>query len=328
MQLNSKKIILFFGILLSLNVNGISQNIFLGYNVWQTNEEKHNLFVSNSSITWACEMRLSYFIEKGSKSTFDIYNYLVNAQQTNKIKSYSNFEMDDTLVANGKNDYYRELSKAYFTHELNFKNPARSINFHEIFYIENHKLKSQIIAAGPEFEVIIENGLKLGTACFSYSSLNYSPNKTNAENDEILSLGNIYTNLNFDSLFKNYALKIMYGKTLFNNIWNDLANGHNKVYDLKYKKQIPAKDILELTLVDGLISVPHYDSLGYPADSIKIKGALVEHYFYTIGISQKLYYNKSKDFFYSIIDFLDIYILAPSQKNYDFVVEKRFRVSY
>lgn len=328
MFINHKKTICILGVFLLLNTIGISQKTITSYSLPKNTENIHdyNLFITKSSISWACELTLSYSFDINSK--FDIVDYLVNAQRNGKIKSYIDFDIDKKWMKTKRIKYYVEIDKNYFTQEQIPKVSSNTISFHEIFYIENHQLKSHIIAAGPEFNIVTDMGINLGTSVAAFSGINYYPSKLNLKNDEVISLGNTYTLLNFDSLETQIGIKKTHGMSLTSNIWYDLSKGFNKIVDLRTNKVIPPGQIIDYPLNDELISVPYYDSLGNVIGSKKMKGAPVQPYFYRSGISQKLYYNKSKDFFYSIIDYMDIYIKFNDQESTREAIEKRFRIFF
>jgi len=325
-----KKKVCILGVFLFLNSIGICQKTVESYSLPKNTENVHdyNLFISKSSISWACELTLSYSFDKKSSSNYDIVGYLVNAQRNGKIKSYIDFDTNTKWLKAKRIKYYAEIKKNYFIQEQIPKESSNTIGFHEIFYIENHKLKSHIIAAGPEFNVVTEMGINLGKSVVAFSGLNYYPSKLNSKNDEVIFLGDTYTLLNFDSLETQIGIKKTYGMSLTYNIWYDLSRGFNKVVDLRNNKAIPSGQIIDYPFNDELISVPYYDSLGKLIGSKKMKGAPVQPYFYTSGISQKLYYNKTKDFFYSKIDFIDIYTQFNNRESTKEPIEKRFRVLF
>jgi hypothetical protein len=107
---------------------------------------KYNSFIMSPGITWACEMYNSYEFDQQADKPFDIHGYLINAQKTGKIKSYLNtgFTPEDITQWKTKKitDYYFEISKDYSNQKLQaFTDSTRLIEFHEIFYLQNHQVK-------------------------------------------------------------------------------------------------------------------------------------------------------------------------------------------
>ena len=284
---------------------------------------KYNSFINNSDISWACEM---YNIHSFNRP-FSIHKYLINSQKSGKIKSYH------TVISKwikGKiEDYYFEIDKKYhlISQEETYKDTTDEVKFHEIFYLEDHKLKSHIITAAPLLKVFTSTGIYLGNAITSFSSLNYYSKQKYNEKDSIIYLGNTYSILNFDSLESGLGLKKNYGMTLPLALWYDLSKGFNSVIDLKSNSTISPQNIMDFSAFDSTEHTRVIDSMP-DFLSYKVPGPPAFSYFSDIGISQEWYYNKTKDVFFANISKVYLYIEYYDEKSFLYLNEKRFEINF
>ena len=160
-------------------------------NYWQLPHD-YNSFVKNPNITWAIEISIPHTFAK--TDSIDIHSYLLNAQKTGKVRSYITTDYSESFIKQWKRrtvgDFYIEIDKD-FNLEIpdSLKDSSNSMLFHEIYYVENHKLKTHIISGGPEYPVITSNGVFLGNAVIAYSSLHFYNSKLKNRADKMHFLG-------------------------------------------------------------------------------------------------------------------------------------------
>jgi hypothetical protein len=269
------------------------------------------------------------FTTQGNKP-FSIHSYLNRSQTSGNVKSYLTKEFPQEIIskwATGKgDDFYIQINKQYHkTNELG-RDSSGTIQCHEIYYLHNHKLKCNVVAAGPEFKVLTSSGIYVGNTVRAFSSVNYNIHQGNNKNDEIYSLGNTYVQMNIDSLESSQSLKKNFGMSLALNLWFYLSKGFNKVVDLKFNRIIPSKEVLEYSAFDSVSTVQDIDSI-IPSTNMQ-SGPPAYSYFSDVGIEQSWYYNKTKDIFYNTINKVHLYISYQNQKTFLYQNEKRFEITF
>ena len=157
---------------------------------------KYNAFISRPDISWACEAYNTHEFDSGNHKPFNIYSYIINAQKAGKIKSYlsTGFTMEEVNQWKTKkiNDYYVEINKEYSNQKLrDFPGQTNLVEYHEIFYWQQHKLKSQVVSAGPQLKVFTSSGIYIGNSITSFSSVNYYSTGKQNKKDVIIFLGNV-----------------------------------------------------------------------------------------------------------------------------------------
>lgn len=294
---------------------------------WQLPHD-YNSFVTNSNISWAIETWMHHsFVKNGS---IDIHSYLVNAQRRGKVKSYITSDYGESFIKQwGKKaagDFYIEVDDSLNLQISDtLKDSTNSVLFHEIYYLENHKLKTQIISGGPEYPIITSNGIYLGNSVTAYSSLHFYNTKLKDIGDKVYFLGQTNTILNIDSVESACSLKKSFGMNLYLNLWHDLAHGYNQVIDLKDNTIIPRKIVLNYSPFDSTELQPDDTILPY---KIMRPGAAGYLYFSNIEIIEKWYYNKTKDAFYSTIDNAYLYIKYFDSLTNLYRTDKRFKIIF
>ena len=285
----------------------------------------YNSFINNNNISLAIELSTSHIFQT---KNFNLHKYLLDGQKNGDLKSYTPWELQGVNLDSLKkiDDYFYEVDKKYLTPPNYYKEFLESVEFQEIFYLENHKLKSHIISAGPEFSLVTELGVNLGNSPFTLTSLNFYNSKVSKKTDETLSLGNTYFNIDFDFYQTPRYLKKTYDMTFVTKIWYDLSKGFNTVKDLKMNRTILPKDIMDYALIDSM------DYKVYNQDGTqtieKIRSGNVITYLSDIGISQEWYYNKTQNFFYNKIIRAYIYTKFQDLENHKEVNEKRFEIIF
>ena len=280
------------------------------------NVYEYNKFVLKDSIRWACEIDISYPFKEINSNSFNIYKYITENQKSGKIKSY---------IENFKNQKLFEEIKYKEIDTLKEKPLSYSIGFKEVFYFENHLLKNRVIIAGIEKKVILDNGFYIGNSITAYSQFNNYDHNFN-QKDSLILIGKTYTDLNLDSLENRIGIKKTYGKNLTQNLWYDLANGYNKLYDLKNHKVIDKTNVLSYPISDNFISSEN-DKNQNKIENNLAKSADARIYFDKVGIEQDWYYNMTKDIFIAKIIGIDIFTNTYTKEN-NYKVEKRFKIIY
>jgi len=288
---------------------------------------KYNSFITRPGITWASETYNTYEFDQQTDKPFDIHGYLINAQKTGKIKSYLNtaFTPEDINQWKTKKitDYYFEISKDYSNQKLQaFTDSTRLIEFHEIFYLQNHQLKSQVISAAPQLKVFTSSGIYIGNTISSFSSINYYATQKQNKKDKVIFLGSTSQTINFDSMETNLGLKKTYGRTLSLALWYDLSKGFNKVIDLKTNDTVASTLIMDFPAFDSSVVYASNDS------AYKVKSPPVYNYFSEITVLQDWYYNQTKDIFVNKIPKVFLHIKYYDERQAVYITEKRFEIMF
>ena len=303
--------------------------LLIGQDRFTVLPNKYNLFVKNINISWACEVHSNHSFNLQSTHPIDIHLYLTNAKKTGLIKSYfiSDFisEYNKKWIIAKTDGYFIEVNKGINKQINEGQDSLKLLEFQEIFYWGNHKLETHLISVGTEYSVVTSNGINLGTAVSSYSSLNLYPKKI-AKIDEIFFLGKTYSVINFDSLESTSSLKKTYGMSLGLTIWYDLSKGYNSVLDLKTNKRILQNNVLTYSPFDSIeVIVPIDSTVPY---KYKISGVKASSSFSEIGVVQNWYYNKTKNTFFNEINKTYLYIKYQDQQSFNFINEKRFQIDF
>lgn len=269
----------------------------------------------------------TYEFDQQTNKPFDIHSYLINAQKTGKIKSYltTGFTPEDIYQWKTRkiDDYYFEISKDYSNQKLQaFADSTRLIEFHEIFYLQNHQVRSQVISAAPQLKVFTSSGIYIGNTITAFSSVNYYASQKQHKKDNIIFLGNTSQTINFDSLEASQGLKKTYGRNLSLALWYDLSKGFNKVIDLKTNDTIDSKLIMEYAPFDSTIVYSNNDS------AYKVKSPPAYGYFSVITVLQDWYYNQTKDIFFNKIPKVYLHIKYYNENLTDYINEKRFEIIF
>ncbi len=310
-----------------LLLTSIQTPLLFGQNEYWKLPYKYNSFINKADISWACEMQNIHSFDLQPDS-FNIHEYIKKAQKNGTIRSYLTTDMfpyDAKKWAKAvPTDYYFEVDKGYIKECCeDLHDSLKSIEFHEIFYVEDHKLKSKITSAGPQYKIFTSLGIYLGNTIASYSSLSYYPEPKPDKKDIIRFLGTTYTTFNFDSIESSTSLKKTYGMTLSLLLWYDLSKGFNNVMDMKSNKVIPPKLVMDFSPFDSTDV-----SCGDTTAMCKVPGAPGFIYFSDIGIYQNWYYNKTKDIFFNKITKTNLYIKYQDQKSFIYRNEKRFEINF
>lgn len=322
-KLNIKKFSNHFSVLFFFTISTLPLFAQTRYSIFP---HSYNSFINNSNISLAIEVNTSHVFQTKS---FNLHKYLLDGQKKGDLNSYTPWELQGVSLDSLKkiDDYYYEVDKKYLTPPNYFKDSLASVKFQEIFYLENNKLKSHIISAGSEYSIITETGINLGNSPFTLTSLNFYNSKAPKINDEIISLGNTYYSIDFDFWQTPRYLKKTYDMTFVTNLWYDLSIGFNTVKDLKMKRNILSKDIMDYALID---SMDHeiFNEDGTLQKIEKIRSGIVLNYLSDIGISQDWFYNKTQNYFYNKVNKAYIYVKYQDLVNHKEVNEKRFEITF
>ena len=316
------KTVLIIGLILSKYILTIGQN-----NYWMK-PYAYNKFVNKANISWACEMHNEFSFKGINDSSFNIHAYLKYSQKTGKIKSYLTADYPDYEInkwAKGwSDDYFYEIKKEKNLNLENIVDSCDLIKFFEILFIEDQKLKSQIISAGVEYKFVTSHGVYLGNSTLSSSSLNYYGEIQTSKNDELFYLGTNLLYFNSDSIEPTNCLKKSYGMSLPLALWYNAATGITKIRDLKTNKFLKANEVMEYSVIDSIENILIIDSL-FPKKQMT-PGPPAYSYLGNVEIEQKWYYNKTKDIFFSKINKAFLYIISantiePDKKRFEIIFE-------
>lgn len=289
----------------------------------------YSSFTKKANIRWALEIFNDYAFSGDSAKQINIHSYLVSGQKRGLLKCYATEvygkEMLEKWGKRKNGNYFTEIDHEFNNQFEAFRDSLNLTRVHEIFYLENHVLKSQVIVAAPVYEVVSSNGVSIGSFPLSYSSLNFFPTKQ-SKVDDIYFLGHTNSILNIDSLEKISCLKKTYMMPLSFALWYDLSKGFNKVTDLKTKYSIPTTEIMEYSPFDSIQVFVCIDSIVPLLEMVAAAPAY--SYFSDVEIEQYWYYNKSRDIFFNRLDKAYLYIKYYDQEKMLYKNERRFEIIF
>lgn len=291
---------------------------------------KHNSFVTKANISWASEKHNVHSFDGKFDEEGNIHTYLLKKQKNGTLKSFLTNDYDTSIInkwAIAKSDgFFSEISKEWNNQLEGRSDSITTIDFHEILYFQNNKLKSHIVAAGPQLRILTSNGIYIGNSVTSYSNLNLKPQNSSGKQKDLVYLGKTYILLYSDSLEMEFNLKKTFGMPLSLNMWYALSKGFNKVNDLKRKTTIRQDDVLNYSPFDSVEVIIPIDSI-VPLRYMTA-GAPAYHYFSDIGLSQEWFYNKKKKMFFNRISSAFLYIRYYDEASQEYLNEKRFEISF
>lgn len=294
-----------------------------------------NKFIAAESINWAAEDYMdSYsFVDSKEIDGENIYDYLLKAQLNRLIRSYvpRDWNYDTSNISFSANGYYG-LVIDYVKNDTSNKDlyidSLKNIGFHQIFYLEDYCLKSHIASASVQYNVFTSEGILLGLSPKSLCCLNDNYKIKNSPNDKVLLLKKFLTVINLDSIGNLNLIKETYKMDLVSSLWYGASLGKFKLFDLKTKIQIEPKDVMRYTIFDSTTS-SYYDDTSGVLHTSKVPGPEVFRYFTnSVEFKQDVYYNKTKNCFYTIID--EAY-LSVKYMNFEInkeIEEKRFKIVF
>ena len=303
-------------------------------NYYSTLPGSFNSFISSPKITWASQLETEYsFDNKDIKGSGNIYDYLMKSKLTGKIKSYvctgpNHLIQDEVEYVNNhdKIDFFKELNKDSIPDYFALTNDSsKGVFFHEIFYLEDHFLKTKILAAAPAYKVFTSNGTYLGKSSTAYCAINLFSEVKKSKKGQVISLGNTYRVFNLDTLNYYFNIKKTYGMNLSFALWHDLSRNNNELTDLKTGKVIKSSDVIGYTILDSVEAGGIIET--NPPTNMKIPGDPVLTQLRNIGIIQNWFYNVTKNIFFAEIPEVYLYVEYPDQDNV-MIKEKRFKLKF
>jgi hypothetical protein len=312
-----KQCLLFVAVILSSQLHAQVSNPCQPDNDYDVFPNIYNSFINGPAISWAGQAEGNADVAFGDHK-FDkypnIYDYIIAAQKSGKIKSYITGVWDPTAFAkhkHHKSDFYVEVNKHYSRKGPSYLiDSLKNIHFDQVYFIQGHKLRSYIIAAAPEYQVITSEGVYLGNTIISFTAVNKNISPAADKNDKIVLLKTTAQVLRFDSIPNITPIKETYGMNLVSTLWYDLSKGYNKAIDLKTNKLIPAKNIMDYSGTDSV----EEEMQGDDTTNIyyKVAGPPIERALSEVSVSQNWYYDVTKNIFYTSITDATIYA-----KEYD-----------
>ena len=290
----------------------------------------YNLFITSSNISWAARFTPEYsFLDHSYKKYASIYDYLIDNQKQGIIKSYlpKNYNDDyDSSINNlqkEKEEYYVDTNYSKLDQSDLFVDSLKELQFDQILTVEDHILKSHIIAAAPEFPVVTSLGVYLGNTYKALCCLNKN-NSSKAKNDLTVFLKDTYQYINEDTPwhYRTTIIKKSYDMNLITTLWYDLSKGYNKLIDLRNDKPVIPNQIWNYP-IEGFIKQDVYDSTGNLSGYQMLRSASARGYLTKLGIHQLWYYDATKNIFFDKIDYVDIYTSTMNNG-----IEKRFKIIF
>ncbi len=291
----------------------------------------YNEFIKSNDINWAIEGHECYsFLNSQKIDSRNIYDYLLTTIDTTKSPVYKSMDREfsrdqifDYMIDNSYSEKFTDFESA-----KEFGDSLKSIKFHEIFFLENFAPKCQLIAASP-LTSFAASGISLGLQGLFYCSFqNKYPFKI-TKGDDVIYLKEFERTINIDSMIDFKIIKETYGMNLTQALWFGASKGHSKIIDTKKNFVIDSANVMRYSILDS-IAEKQYDSTGnfsgyYMAPNYPVFENNLTN---SIQVDEKIYYNRSKNFFFVTIDSCYLFVKYWNEKTSMPVIEKRFKILF
>lgn len=291
----------------------------------------YNSFINSKDICWAATDNEVYHFNDSKKiAGTNIYDYLLKKMISRKITAYRSAEVpsrgegypyENSYLLTGKGEKIEVSPKLY-------ADSLKSIRFQVIFYVENYCLKSHLISASPQYLLFSESGVNLGYTGSFITALNKNYRVINGKSDKIVFVKSMQSELNFEIPMNAAVLKETYGMNLLLSLWYGAATGKTQVVDLKTNIVIKPDEVMKYTIFDSLYA-NDYDSTGEITRTFKIPGVPVSSYMTNSAqFIQDIYYNITKNYFYTVIKDVLLWVKYNDFHTHKPIEEKRFKILF
>jgi hypothetical protein len=207
-----------------------------------------------------------------------------------------------------------------------FSDTAKSIKFHEIFYLDKYSLCCKIISAAP-ITNYAGGGVSFGLKEIFFCCKNIYDTVSMNKSISPFHLKRINRVLNFDSIENAKIIKQTYGLNFIQSIWHGASMGWIKLIDTKTNQVIPAGTIMNYSYPDS-VKIPTHDSSGLVNGYTMEAGQAVFPYKLTNSIQfvQDFYYDLNQNIFTTEISNCYLFVKSLDEKTDELTLEKRFRI--
>jgi len=323
---------LFATLLISLTLHTVGQRLpYVGAGQTFIFPNETNQFLNSANVNLALDTEESFSFAGSKKiENINIFNFIVTKALSGKLKAYTlrleGFEgFENSTYSEYDKFPDRDLTKDQINYIL--KDSLKTINFHEIFYLNNYSLSCQIISAAPSTNYTTAAGISLGMQDIFYCCKSSKNSLTITNSKDLIHLKRIDRNLNFDSIESSKLVKQTYGLNLVQSIWTGASHGNIKLLDTKTNKIIPSNNVLNYSYLDS-VQVPVYDSTGSIVGHTKQPGQAVFPYklINSIQFVQDFYYDTKRNVFLTTISNCFFFVKNWDEANSVLQIEKRFKV--
>lgn len=290
----------------------------------------YNQFITAPNISWAAELR-DYFSFSDAQpiNGANVYDYLFKKAGDGKLKIATS-NLADFITFNRAQKKVQANKKAT---PLPAVDPTaldaqKSMALHEIFYIQNNRLHSYILAASPLANVITSAGINLGTNNCFYCCGATNPSMA-VPNKGMVLLQTITRTINPDSMPDFKPLKQSFGMNLAQALWYGASKNSGSMTDVIAAKKIALNEVMTYSF-GSKVAVPLYDSTGNVISYRDIMGPppfeeLLQN---KIELVEDIYFNPTQNSFASVIR--ECYFFAKDWDNdiSGYRTEKRFKLVF
>lgn len=289
-----------------------------------------NQFIMAPNITWAAELR-DYFSFSDAQPIkgSNIYDYLFQKAGDGKLRIATS-NLVDFITFNRAQNIVQANKKTIPLPELDpaAMDPGKAIAMHEIFYIQNNRLHSYLLAASPLARVITSTGVNLGTNNCFYCCGAKSPSMA-TPNKELVWLQTITRTINPDSMPDFKPLKQSFGMNLAQALWYGASKNSGTLTDVIDAKQIAPNEVMTYTFGES-VAVPFYDSTGTITGYRDMRASppfekLLQN---KIELVQDIYFNPQQNSFAAVIKECYFFVKAWDGTLGGYRTEKRFKLSF
>lgn len=290
----------------------------------------YNQFITAPNISWAAELR-DYFSFSDAQpiNGANVYDYLFKKAEDGKLKIATS-NLADFITFNRAQKKAQANKKATPLPALapTALDAQKSIALHEIFYIQNNRLHSYILAASPLANVLTSTGINLGMNNCFYCCGATNPSIT-APNKGMVLLQTITRTINPDSMPDFKPLKQSFGMNLAQVLWYGASKNSGTMTDMIAAKKIASNNVMTYTFGE-YVSVPLYDSTGNIISyrDITAPPPFEEHLQNKIELVQDIYFNPQLNKFASVIRECYFFVKAWDGTYGGYRIEKRFKLTF
>jgi hypothetical protein len=290
----------------------------------------YNQFITAPNITWAAELR-DYFSFSDAQpiNGANVYDYLFKKAEDGKLKiATSNLADFITFNRAQKKAQANKKATPLPAFDPTALDAQKSIALHEIFYIQNNRLHSYILAASPLVNVITSTGVNLGMNNCFYCCGATNPSMAAPDKGMVL-LQTITRTINPDSMSDFKSLKQSFGMNLAQVLWYGASKNSGSMTDMIAAKKIAFNEVMTYTF-GGRVSVPLYDSTGNIITYRDIMGPppFEEDLQNKIELVQDIYFNPQLNKFASVVRECYFFVRIWDSNISSYRYEKRFKLAF
>jgi hypothetical protein len=225
-----------------------------------------NRFIASANISWAADVKDGVgFADARPVKGKNIHTYLIQKAAAGQLRIGTASIANLTGISATDAAYapYHKMSKVKLPPMVPADAPDtnKAIGFHEIWYLDNYRLKSVTLSAAPLADVVTSTGINLGQRNTFFCC--GEKKQAKADKSGLIFLKTVTRRLVPDSMVGFSLLKQSFGMTLAQALWYGASKGRGTLTDVATGQTIAPRRVLSyIADTTAKIAVPVYDSLG------------------------------------------------------------------